>query len=178
MPIPEPAMQRRFASYSLIIVVSCLLGACGFQLRGTGDGAALPDSWKSMQLVTGNPNGELSRAVQTVFATNGVQWSAPAGANYTLLLGPERFSQSTLSLNSAARVSQLELTLQARFSVQDAQNREAMPETTASVIRQMENDPYNAMGKAEEVRILKDEMRTELAQQIMRRIGFFATSSP
>ena len=79
-------MQRRFASYSLIIVVSCLLGACGFQLRGTGDGAALPDSWKSMQLVTGNPNGELSRAVQTVFATNGVQWSAPAGANFTLLL--------------------------------------------------------------------------------------------
>jgi LPS-assembly lipoprotein len=172
-------MQRRCANYMLIIAISCLLGACGFQLRGTGNSAALPDSWKSMQLVTGNPNGELSRTVQTVFATNGVDWSAgQPGANYTLVLGPERFSQSTLSLNSAARVSQLELTLRASFSVQDAKNQQAMPEATASVIRQMENDPYNAMGKAEEVRILKVEMRTELAQQIMRRIGFYASSLP
>ena len=42
----------------------------------------------------------------------------------------------------------------------------------------MENDPRNAMGKAEELRIHKNEMRTELAQQIMRRIGFFAASNP
>ena len=33
------------------------------------------------------------------------------------------------------------------------------------------------VGKAEEIRILKTEMRTELAQQIMRRIGFYAAST-
>jgi LPS-assembly lipoprotein len=34
------------------------------------------------------------------------------------------------------------------------------------------------MGKSEEIRILKSEMRDELAQQIIRRIGFFAASTP
>ena len=60
----------------------------------------------------------------------------------------------------------------------NAGGAEVMPDTVASVTRQMENDPRNAMGKGEEVRILKAEMRTELAQQIIRRIGFFATSTP
>ena len=49
--------------------------------------------------------------------------------------------------------------------------------TDASVIKQLENDPRNVVGKAEEIRILKTEMRTELAQQIMRRIGFYAAST-
>jgi len=40
----------------------------------------------------------------------------------------------------------------------------------------MENDPRNVVGKAEEIRILKDEMRTEIAQQIIRRIDFHVAS--
>jgi LPS-assembly lipoprotein len=33
------------------------------------------------------------------------------------------------------------------------------------------------VGKSEELRIIKSEMRVELAQQVLRRIGFFAASS-
>lgn len=172
-------MRRRLASYTLILAIVCLLAACGFQLRGTGAGsAALPDDWKKMYLITGNPNGEFSQAVRTVFTTNDVQWTARADADYSLVLGPERFSQTNLSLNKEARVSQLEITMQTTFSVLDASGKEVMPDTNASIIRQMENDPRNAMGKGEELRILKSEMRTELAQQIVRRIGFFAASNP
>ena len=172
-------MPRRLASYTVILGIACLLTACGFQLRGTGaGGAALPESWKKMYLVTGNPNDEFSQAVRTVFTTDDIQWTARADANYSLILGPERFSQTNLSLNKEARVSQLELTMQTTFSVLDASGKEVMPDTRASVMRQMENDPRNAMGKGEEIRIVKAEMRTELARQIIRRIGFFATSSP
>ena len=171
-------MHRRLASHTFILGIACLLSACGFQLRGTGDsGTVVPDSWKSMHLITGNPNGEFSRAVQTLFAANGVQWLDREDANYTLTLGPERFSQRNLSLNAEARVAEFELTLRARFSVKDADNNEVMPTTDTSVVRQMENDPRNVVGKAEEVRILRSEMRTELAQQIMRRIGFFAAGT-
>jgi len=173
-------MQRRIASFTLILGISCLLCACGFQLRGTGggSGAALPEPWKKMHLITGNPNSEFSRAVLRVFTTDGIQWSDKDDANYLLLLGPERFSQSNLSLNAEARVSQLELTMKTTFSVVAASGSEVIADTTASVVQQMENDPRNAMGKAEEIRIHKNEMRTELAQQVMRRIGFFAASNP
>jgi LPS-assembly lipoprotein len=171
-------MHRRLASHTFILGIACLLSACGFQLRGTGDGSTVvPDAWKSMHLITGNPNGEFSRGVQTLFAANGVQWLDREDANYTLTLGPERFSQRNLSLNAEARVAEFELTMRARFSVRDADNNEVMPTADASVVRQMENDPRNVVGKAEEVRILRSEMRTELAQQIMRRIGFFAAST-
>lgn len=172
-------MPPRLARHFLILVTTCLLAGCGFQLRGTaGAGAALPDSWKTMYLVTGNPNGEFSQAVRTVFTTNGVTWTDKDAANYIFILGPDRFDQTNLSLNNEARVSQLELTLQSTFSVRSASGTEVMPDTNATVIRQMENDPRNAMGMGEEVRILRSEMNTELAQQIIRRIGFFATSSP
>jgi LPS-assembly lipoprotein len=171
-------MHRRLASHIFILGITCLLSACGFQLRGTGDhGTVVPDSWKSMHLVTGNPNGEFSRAVQALFAANGVQWLDREQANYILTLGPERFKQRNLSLNAEARAAEFELTMSSRFSVNDADSKEAMPPTDASVVRQMENDPRNVVGKAEEVRILKSEMRTELAQQIMRRIGFYAAST-
>jgi len=179
MPTRNPAMLRRPARFAFALGIACLLAACGFQLRGTGaGGAALPENWKKMYLVTGNPNSEFSQAVRTVFTTNNIQWSARDEANYSLVLGPERFSQTNLSLNKEARVSQLELTMQATFSVLDTSGKDVMPDTKASVVRQMENDPRNVMGKGEEIRILKSEMRTELAQQIIRRIGFFATSGP
>jgi LPS-assembly lipoprotein len=170
-------MHRRLASHTFILGIACLLSACGFQLRGTGDsGTVVPDAWKSMHLVTGNPNSEFSRDVQTLFAANGVQWRDREDANYIVTVGPERFSQRNLSLNAEARAAEFELTMRARFSVHDADNIEVMPTADASVVRQMENDPRNVVGKAEEVRILKSEMRTELAQQIMRRIGFYAAS--
>lgn len=179
MPTRIPTMQRRLTSFTLLLCIACLLTACGFQLRGTGGAsAALPDSWKKMYLVTGNPNSEFTQAVRTVFTTNSIAWTPQEEANYMLRLGPERFSKSNLSLNKEARVSQLELTMQSTFSVVGTNGEEAMPDTVASVIRRMDNDPRNELGMGEEVRILKSEMRTELAQQIVRRIGFFATAGP
>ena len=172
-------MHRRLASYTLLLSLTLALSACGFQLRGVGDNATtLPEDWKSMHLATSNPNGEFTQAVRTVFTTNDIVWTAQGDANHLLQLGPERFSKTNLSLNKEARVSQLELTMQSTFSVVDANGEETMPGTVASVIRRMDNDPRNELGMGEEVRILKSEMRTELAQQIVRRIGFFATSNP
>lgn len=172
-------MQRRIASYILLAVMTSLLSACGFQLRGTGEnGATIPDEWRDMHLITGNPNGEFSREVQTRFAANGVNWKNRENANFLLVLGPERFSQRNLSLNAEARAAEFELTMRASFSVTDAENNEVIETTEVTTIKQMENDPRNVVGKAEEVRILKSEMRAELAQQMMRRIGFFAANTP
>ena len=168
--------QTHLTARFLVMALVCLVSACGFQLRGTG-GAMLPEAWRDMHLDTNNPNSELSREVQTRFAANGIHWVAPEAANYRVVLGPERFHQRNLSLNAEARAAEFELTMQTQFSVLDAAGDVVMPMTDASVIKQMENDPRNVVGKAEEIRILKSEMRTELAQQIMRRIGFYAAST-
>ncbi len=171
-------MHRRLVSYTLLLSLPLVLSACGFQLRGVGDNATtLPDDWKNMHLVTSNPNGEFSREVETRFAAQGIQWNTWEDANYRLDLGAERFSQRNLSLNAEARVAEFELTMTARFSVLDADNQVIIAATEVAVVRQMENDPRNVVGKAEETRIIKSEMRGDLARQIMRRIGFFASSN-
>ena len=171
-------MHRRLARYTLPLLLLGLLSACGFQLRGTGaDANPIPDEWKSMFLITGNPNGEFAREVQTRFAANGVQWTTREEANFRLHLGPVRFSQRNLSLNAEARAAEFELTMSSQFSVSDAKGDVVMEQTQVTTIKQMENDPRNVVGKAEEIRLLKSEMQAELSQQIMRRIGFFVSNN-
>ena len=167
----------RQPTYVLVLCFLCTLNACGFQLRGT-TGTSVPEAWRKMHLITTNPNSELSREVQSTFTANGVEWVDKEEANYLMKIGNERFKQRNLSLNAQARAAEFELTLLVTFEVLDAQGNDVMEASDASVIKQMENDPRNVVGKAEEVRILRAEMRTELVQQMLRRIGYFAISAP
>lgn len=159
----------------MVLCVLTLLSACGFQLRGVG-GPTVPDEWKSMQLVSGNPNSEFSRAVFTRFAINGVQWQEAGFANYRLDLGNEQFRQSNLSIGADARISEFELTMSATFKIANAKGEIIMAATTVTVVRQMENDPRNVVGTESELRLLQSEMRNELADKILRRIGFYASN--
>ncbi|MFT7288163.1 MAG: LPS-assembly lipoprotein [Halieaceae bacterium] len=161
----------------LICLACLLLAACGFQLRGSGGGSALPESWQRMHLVTDSPNSELSRIVASTFTVSGIEWVSHEEADYLLRLGPERFSQTSLSVNAQARAAEFDLQMRSDFFVLDGKGKPVMPRTTAAVNKQMENDPQNVVGKAEEVRVLRAELRRELATQIMRRISFFAAST-
>ena len=47
---------------------------------------------------------------------------------------------------------------------------ELIVESDAQVVRQFLDDPLNVVGKTEELRLLREEMRQDLAAQIIRRI--------
>ena len=128
-----------------------------------------------MHLVTNQPNSEFTRAVMDQFAANGIEWFDAGDANYSLVLSPETFEQRNLSLNAEARVSEFELTMKSQFRVLNASTQEeVIAPTTVSVVKQMENNPRNVVGKEGETRLIQAEMRSELAEQVMRRIGFYA----
>jgi LPS-assembly lipoprotein len=130
-----------------------------------------------MHLLSNSPNSELTQVLRATFAANGVNWVERGEADYLLRLGPERFSQQNLSVNAQARAAEFDLQMQADFEVLAADGSRAMPPSVGAVNKQMENDPRNVVGKAEEVRILRNELRTELATQIYRRVSFFAAST-
>ena len=169
-------MLRTVTTVLLALALPALLTACGFQLRGTASGTGLPEGWRQLYLDTGNPNSEFSRDLQSRFSANGIEWVERSEAAYILSVGPERFSQRNLSLNSQARAAEFELTMQAQFAVRDKQGRYAIEPADATVVTQMENDPRNVVGKAEEIRIIQSEMRAELSRQMLRRIGFHAAA--
>lgn len=129
-----------------------------------------------MYLASNDPNGELARVVESTFSANGIVWVDRAEAQHVLRLGPETFTQRNLSVNAQARAAEFDLQMRADFMVFDSTKTLVMERSTASVNKQMENDPQNVVGKAEEVRVLREELRRELAGQILRRISFFAAN--
>ena len=170
-------MRNQFASSLTLVFLATLLASCGFHLRGMGDSATiLPDDLKIMSLHNNNANSEFTRELISRFEANGVVWTTQKDANYRLRITGPDFDQRNLTLNSEARVAEYELTMSASFIVHNADGSVALEQSKASIVKQMENDPRNVVGTAEEIKLLQQEMRTELARQIARRIGFFASS--
>ena len=171
------ALATRSLIRAGVVLLLATVAGCGFQLRGTGGGSALPDEWRSMHLISQNPNGELSRIVHSTFSASGVTWTGRADANYVLRIGPEDFSQRNLSVNAQARAAEFDLQMRVDFVVFDNAGKVVMERSTAAVNKQMENDPQNVVGKAEEVRVLQGELRNELASQVLRRISCIAANA-
>lgn len=162
----------RFSLVALLLTLS----ACGFHLRGSGGTGFdnVDPAWRELALASADPNGKLSAQLRTQFTAAGANWVAPAQAAYTVHLGQEQFQQRYLTLSTRARAAEYQLTLSARFSVTAADGTIVIPDSSANTVRQMQSDPSKVVGKAEEVAILRREMRQQLVQQIIRRIQYYA----
>lgn len=157
-------------SIGLTLLLTALLAGCGFQLKGTADsprGASLQE--QRVAVVSSQPRSELTAAVIQQLQLEGAEVTAPGKEALILHLGPERFVQRNLSLTAQARSAEVELTLSASIRLL-RQGDVLVTQTDAAVIRQFLNDPQNIVGKTEELRLLKEEMRRDLAAQISRRI--------
>ena len=156
-----------------VLLLLATLSACGFQLRGT---ISIPPEWQTLELNTPSPNSELASGVRSGFSNNGVTWAEVPEANYVLILGPEVFEQRNLTIGSNARATEFELTLKTNLEVRSAKGDQIAEPTDVVVTKIMTHDPENVTGKVEESRLLRQEMRVELVQQVMRRVRFLSTS--
>ena len=153
----------------LSAILMCLAG-CGFQLKGT-DAASSSAKLEGMtlQLISSQPRSELTREVSRALSATGLMLLEEGDAMLTLVLQPEQFTQRNVSLTVQARATELELTLFADFTLNQ---QESDPiDARATVTRQMLNDPRDVVGKTEEIRLLRGEMRRDLADQIARRVS-------
>ena len=152
-----------------VCTVALLLTGCGFQLKGSGNADLALESL-TIRLISNQPRAELTREVTKELLANGLIITDEADALLSLTLKPEQFSQRNLSLTAQARAAELELTLASDFILtQTDQDPEI---ARATVNRQMLNDPRNIVGKTEELRLLREEMRRDLAAQIVRRVSY------
>ena len=150
-------------------ILMCLAG-CGFQLKGSdaaSNSAKLEDM--TLQLISSPPRSELTREVSRALSATGLMLLEEGDAMLTLVLQPEQFIRRNVSLTAQTRAAELELTLSVDFTL----NQQASDpiDARATVTRQMLNDPRNVVGKTEEIRLLREEMRRDLADQVARRIS-------
>jgi LPS-assembly lipoprotein len=165
-----PHRHYRLAKLAcLLAAFSCLIG-CGFQLKGTGSsGQSIGLQGLELRLVSLQPQSDLTREVSRELSNAGAVLTDDVDPALQLTLQTEQFIQRNVSLTAQARAAELELTLSVDFVFE--QTEQDPTDARATVSRQMLNDPRNIVGKTEELRLLREEMRRDLAAQIVRRIG-------
>ena len=143
------------------------LSSCGFGLRGT---AALPAELETLQIQSADANSDIVRELRRVLRNNDVNVDdVEVTGGYTLQVGQEQNSERALSVNNQARAGEYQLTMSVPFQLLNGSTPVLGPETV-TLERVYLADPENAAAKSDEARLIQQEMRRELALQILRRL--------
>ena len=161
-------MLHRLIHVSATLVLMGSLLSCGFQLKGTQNLGTRSLEGMRVSLIAANPRAELTSDVIQALRLSGAEIVAGKEGEVTLRIGSERFTRRNLALTAQARAAEVELGVATQFSLYRG-SEELLSETTASVTRNMLDDPGNVVGKNEEMRLLRREMRREVAEQVVRR---------
>ena len=167
--ITSSTIPRAMVRWLCLFTSLLFLTGCGFQLKGSDASSSATLKGMTLQLISSQPRAELTREVSRALSATGLTLLEEGDAMLSLRLQPEQFTQRNVSLTAQARAAELELTLFADFTL--TQQASDPIDARATVTRQMLNDPRNVVGKTEEIRLLREEMRRDLADQIARRVS-------
>ncbi len=162
-----PCMHSRVALISLGVLAGLLLSACGFHLRGAVD---VPESLRNVYVTGENPRSPIVKSVQRSMRASGVELSSSAAAApYTLYISNEQEDKRSVSVDEQAAAAEFQLRHYVSFELRDPKGSAlAGPDQLISE-RVFVNDITNVVGKRDEERLIREEMRRQLAGQIMRR---------
>ncbi|UTW06575.1 LPS-assembly lipoprotein LptE [Pseudomonas benzenivorans] len=149
----------------LVIGLAALLSACGFQLRGTGD---VQFALKELDVSGRNAYGDTLKQVRQVLESNDVR--VYPGAPYRLVLSNEREEQRAASYTGAARSAEYELTTTLDYEIRGARNLLLLSNSLEAQTFYVQ-DSNNLTGSAQEAGQLRSEMRRDLVQQLVQRLG-------
>ena len=151
-----------------LLIITLLLGACGFHLRGQG-GFTFP--FQTLLIQTPNANAslilDLKRAVQ-LYGVKLVDTSE--NAQLTLHIVSETMSKQILSLSDAGRVREYQLNYRVSLHAYDIKLDEWVPADEIVLQRYLSYDNTQVLAKEMEETLLYQDMRNDAVQQILRRL--------
>jgi LPS-assembly lipoprotein len=148
----------------LVIGLALLLGACGFQLRGTGTNQL---TIKEIDLSARNAYGEIVTQLRQTLEGSGVR--VHSGAPYKLILVDENESQRSLSYTGASGSAEYEMTAVLNYQIHGAQDLSLL-DGKLQVQKIYVHDGNNLMGSDQEMEQVRKEMRNQLVQNMMVRL--------
>ncbi|CAN5312938.1 hypothetical protein BH11PSE11_BH11PSE11_31690 [soil metagenome] len=161
---------KRRAMYLLSLACILMLTACGFQLRGSSNSAAL--HFKSIYLgfpETSTLGTELKRYIrsngETLIATD------PKSSEVNLEVLSETREKGVLSLNNQGRVREYTLYYKLKFRVKDKSEKELLAPTEIVLKRDISFNESQVLAKEKEEELLYRDMQSDLVQQILRRLA-------
>ncbi|MCD8513602.1 MAG: LPS assembly lipoprotein LptE [Nitrincola sp.] len=159
--------RSNFRSQGVTALLICFLlvaSGCGFKLRGLYD---IPSSLTRVAIVTENPNSEMVRTLQQALQANGVTVDSQAPFRIEIL--EESMTRRTLSLDSSARPSEYEIRGEVTFQVTDLDDQLILTPRSLMSERSYNVDSSNITASESQEPILRQQIRQDLSQQIMRQ---------
>jgi LPS-assembly lipoprotein len=150
----------------LVIGLATLLGACGFQLRGTGSLAG-EFALKELNVSARNVYGETVKDVREVLTASGVR--VYPGAPYTLDLLNEQENRRAASFTGSARTAEYELTQDLSYAIRGSKNMLLLSDSV-QVQGYYTQDGNNLIGSDQEAAQVSSELRREMIQQLALRL--------
>ncbi|MCP5149673.1 MAG: hypothetical protein H6983_19265 [Ectothiorhodospiraceae bacterium] len=150
-----------------VLALAVVLGGCGFQLRGQ---AGLPEDVRSVYL-EGVPAiaDELEIFLESAGAS---REKGQAGSDLAIFLRNERYHRRVLSVDpNSGKEREFELVYLVEFDARRGDGTVLVEPQEVSILRDYVFDPDAVIGKSREEEVLREEMRRDAAQQILRRLG-------
>lgn len=155
--------------------LSATLGGCGFHLRGQAKAGLSPElSVLRVRIMGDNVSGnKLRREVERALNTQADVRIAPQADNGIpmLTLYDEQSNSRTLSYDQDRKVSEFLLRYRVDFDVQDAAGKKMVERQTIILQRDYTFDRLNVLAKEREEQELREQMRQEAVQQMIRRLA-------
>lgn len=147
-----------------------LATACGWHLRGA---LILPPDLQSMYISARDDYSGIAAELKRTLEANDIEVTQSSSqAQMTMHIIEERNDRRTASVSSGGLASEYELTMDVTYKITDSDNNILVPENTATVIRSYSFDPNSVTSAAQEERILRQEMRNDVIQQMARALRF------
>ncbi|GAC1521469.1 MAG: hypothetical protein NVS3B11_21290 [Collimonas sp.] len=169
-----PADSGTWLRWPLILIVTAMLCACGFHLRGS---ANLPFKSLYMTFAPTSPLGiELKRNI--VASGNTQVLPSAEGAEAIMEVLGETQEKVILTTNSSGRASEYMLYYRLTFRVTDAEKKELLPPTLITLKRDISYNSSQELSKGAEEVLLYRDMRSDMVQQVLRRLAALKTAQP
>jgi LPS-assembly lipoprotein len=154
----------------IALITTTLVSACGWHLRGS---SGVPLDINSVFVTAEDSYGSLISSLKQSLASSQVKSAAKASdAQYTIVLSNETQDRRTVSVGNNAFAAEYELTLSVDYVIQDSDGNIISAKSTASSFRAYDFDRDAVVAKNEEERLILSEMRSNVVQQILRRLRF------
>ena len=165
--------------YLVPCILYLILSGCGFHLRGTSS-VALPPELSTLRVTMGGAGYPplLVEVRNALLALGDVRLTDDVSASVPVLqLHGESSTSQVLAIDSSGRISAYLLNYRVDYSLTGADNKPLLPKQSVKLQREYGFDRLNVLASEKQSEFLQNEMRRDVAQQILRRLARFSSAN-
>ncbi len=176
---PTRARAVAVSLYLVTCILSLAISGCGFQLRGASS-VTLPPELQQLRVTMGGAGFPplLVEVRNALLALGNVRLTDDVSAAVPVLqLHGESSQNQVLAIDSSGRISAYLLNYRVDFSLVGADGKPLLPSQPVKLQREFTFDRLNVIATEKQSEFLQNEMRRDVAQQILRRLASLGSAN-